>query len=244
MILLTGGSGTLGTELRKHIECYASPKEKMDITKPMLIENEWLITNPNFWIMNPIPSLIIHCAAFTDLVRAEKERQLCYDTNVLGTRNLASLGIPMLYISTEYVFDGTKGDYSEDDYPNPQNFYALTKLLGEYESRRTRSVVVRCLFKPRPFKHEFACVDQYTTGMYVDEMAKEIALAVKVFNSLPPTIHIGASKKSTFELARESRPDVKPCLVEDIKTVKLPRDTSLNCTLWERIKFENKLCSR
>ena len=223
MILLTGGSGRLGTELQKLMRFQSVPnRDQLNITQPIQIVPSGL-------------KLIVHAAAFTDVVGAESHRELCYATNVLGTRNLASLGIPMLYISTEYVFDGEKGNYAETDYPNPQNFYSLTKLLGEYEARRTKSVVIRCLFKPRPFQHEFACIDQFTSGGYVDEIAKEIALAVKHFSELPPLVHIGFGKKSTYDLAIKTQ-DVKPCSIYDIKGVKLPADTSLNTGVWENLK--------
>lgn len=232
MILLTGSTGVLGTELRKHTK-FQAPTRKMgwDITK------NW---NDIYFIKNTLKGikLIVHCAAFTDLVRAESEKDLCYQTNVIGTRNLASLGIPMLYISTEYVFDGEKGNYDEEAYPAPQNFYSLTKLLGEYESRRTRSVVVRCLFKPRPFKHDVVCSDSSTSGDYVDVIAQDIALAIKKFNDLPPTIHIGTGRKSLEALARQTKPDIKSCTVRDISSVRLPKDTSLDCSKWERIKNE------
>src|SRR3990167_3771670 len=180
MILLTGGSGLLGQELQKIFK-----RDGVDFSAPLKIWNgkPYLdITDSElkgFW-WEPDFHLIVHCAAYTDVVKAETEKELCYQTNVIGTRNLASLGIPMLYISTEYVFDGEEGNYDENDYPNPQNFYALTKLLGEYEARQARrSVVVRCLFKPRPFKHDVACDDQWTTGSHADVIAKEIALAIK-----------------------------------------------------------------
>lgn len=224
MILLTGGSGILGRELRKLLDCFAPEHEQMDITKkiPDIVKKA---------------DLIVHAAAYTDVTRAETEKELCYRTNVIGTRNLAECGLPMLYISTEYVFDGEKGNYTEEDYPNPLNFYALTKLLGEYESRKTRSVVLRCLFKPQPFEHSGACVDQFTTGDYVDVIAKEIVCAIRVFEMLPPTIHIGTSKKSTFDLARQTK-NVKPIHIKEIP-VKLPKDTSLNLTRWENIKREH-----
>lgn len=229
MILLTGGSGLLGRELQKHMEFWTPSHE------------DWDITNPEYWVSKDDISLIVHLAAYTNVAKAESEKELCYLTNVIGTRNLATLDIPMLYISTEYVFDGEKGNYKEDDYPNPKNFYALTKLLGEYESRRTKSVVVRCLFKPRPFEHPAACVDQFTSGLYADDMAKEIALAIKHFDKLPPTIHIGGERKSTFDLARQSR-EVIPITVESIGLVRLPKDTSLDTTLWRSFKHENQLC--
>ena len=230
MILLTGGSGLLGRELRKHIECYAPPREEFDI-----------ISGP----LNPIipeVQLIVHCAAYTDVVGAETHKQECYDTNVIGTRNLASLGIPMLYISTEYVFDGTKGNYSEEDYPNPQNFYALTKLLGEYEATKVpQHSVIRCLFKPRPFEHDAALSDQFTSGDYVDTVAKEIAHAIRKFNSLPTVLHIGTGRKSTYNLAKETKPNIIPLTIANLEKqlggrLRFPADTSLNTALWEKIK--------
>ena len=229
MILLTGGSGLLGQELQKYIKCAAPPRSELEILDDL--SKTPAFKNAMFKYVN----LIVHCAAFTDLHRAEKEKDLCYKTNVLGTRNLASLGIPMLYISTEYVFDGTKGNYVEEDAPNPLNFYSLTKLLGEYESRRTRSVVIRCLFKPRPFKHPRACHDQFTSGSHADVIAQEISLAVKKFNDLPPTLHIGFERKSIYALARETR-EVEKIGVDDIKSVRLPRDCSLNCDKWNKLK--------
>lgn len=232
MILLTGGSGLLGTELQKHMR-FITPARRLgyDIRDPRC----WRTPTFNERNKHVKYDLIVHCAAYTDLVKAETEKHLCYETNVIGTRNLASLRIPMLYISTEYVFDGEKGNYEETDFPNPKNFYAFTKLLGEYEARATRSVVVRCLFKPRPFKHPAACVDMFTTGDYVDVIAKEIIIAIKNFNQLPSTIHIGTGKKSTFELARQTRA-VEPISVDSITSVKLPKDTSLNTTKWEDLK--------
>ena len=221
MILLTGGSGLLGTELKKLVPCFAPSRHLLNI-----------ITNP---ILPQKVDLIVHCAAYTDVAKAESERELCYKTNVIGTRRLASFGVPMLYISTEYVFDGEKGNYAESDYPNPRNFYALTKLLGEHESRRTRSTVVRCLFKPRPFEHAAACVDQFTSGDYAEIIAKEIAVAIEKFSDLPETIHIGTGRKSTYDLAKQSR-EVIPITVESIGLVRLPRDTSLNTKLWESLK--------
>lgn len=228
MIFLTGGSGVLGKELKKHMTFYSPTRFWMDI-----LNIGELVLESKVW---ENISLIIHCAAFTDLVRAESEKDLCYKTNVIGTRNIANLGIPMIYISTEYVFDGTKGNYSEEDAPNPLNYYSLTKLLGEYEALRNRAktTVIRCLFKDRPFKHDQAPSDQFTSGDYVDVIARDIVRAVSIFDKLPEIIHIGGARKSTYELARGSR-NVKEIKLEDIKTVKLPRDTSLNCSKWKEL---------
>lgn len=237
MILLTGRTGLLGNNLYHYgfehgLFFKVIPRPFGDITEP----GYW--TGANKQELSTV-RLIVHCAAFTDLNRAEKEKDLCYKTNVIGTRNLASLGIPMIYISTEYVFDGERGNYEEEGAPNPLNYYSLTKLLGEYESRKApRSVVIRCLFKSRPFKHDVVCNDSFTSGNYIDRIAPEIALAIKNFDKLPETIHIGTGRKSLEAIARETKPDIKVCTTGDILSVRLPKDCSLNCSKWEKIKCQ------
>lgn len=233
MILLTGGSGVLGTELRRQFDPINLCRFSKEVVFP---GSQYLDITKRICYQFEKSDLIIHCAAFTDLVRAEKEKELCYRINVLGTRNVVNLGVPIVYISTEYVFDGLKGDYEEMDYPNPQNFYSLTKLLGEYEAKKAvRCVIIRCLFKSRPFEHDFACIDKITSGDYVDVIAKDIILAIRNFESLPETIHIGLERKSMFELASQTR-IVKPITVKDITTVNIPIDTSLNCNKWNTLK--------
>ena len=81
------------------------------------------------------PDAIIHTAALTDVDLCEKEPKKAHSVNVEGTRNLVLLceskEIPMIYISTDYIFDGIKGNYVENDTPNPVNIYGKTKLEGE-----------------------------------------------------------------------------------------------------------------
>lgn len=224
MIMLTGGSGLLGQELQKHIECVAPSHEEFDILNPPKPPKD--------------THLIVHCAAYTDVVKAEEDRNDCYDVNCAGTRLVARLGLPIVYISTEYVFGGGKGNYSTYDTPDPQNFYALTKLIGEgFCMRAPASLVIRTLFKPRPFEHARACTDQWTSGDYVDVIAPLIADKIRGFEGTNQghfVCHVGTERKSTYELAKRSRPDVEPCLRSDIKSIKLPMDTSLNTTLWEK----------
>jgi dTDP-4-dehydrorhamnose reductase len=220
MMLLTGGSGSLGTELKKiFTDCYAPSHKELDICSEVI----------------NIPrstDLIVHCAAYTSVVGAETDKQLCYDTNVTGTRNLARTGIPIIYISTEYVFDGEKGNYSEEDYPNPKNFYGLTKLLGEKEIRE--GVIIRTGLRPRPFEYPAAFIDQFTSADYADVIAGEIAMIVKRWKTLPKILHIGTGKKSVFELASKTR-KVLPISRKSINVI-LPEDVSLNTKLWEGYK--------
>lgn len=215
MILLTGGSGLLGRELQRHIDCQAPSHKDFDILNPSAVD----------------PELVVHCAAYTDVLGAEADPRRCFDLNVVGTKNMARW--PMVYISTEYVFDGTKGNYSEKDTPSPINNYSYSKYLGELEARKApRFLIIRTLFKPRPFEHPRACIDQWTSGDYVDVIACLVGKAVNLFmeNKLEGVIHIGTGRKSTYDLAKQSR-NVAPVLRSSIP-VKLPRDTSLDLTRW------------
>jgi dTDP-4-dehydrorhamnose reductase len=76
--------------------------------------------------------LVLHAAAWTDVDGAEAEPQEAASVNVGGTQHVAELGAPLVYFSTDYVFDGTKREpYVESDSPSPQSVYGRTKLLGE-----------------------------------------------------------------------------------------------------------------
>lgn len=225
-IILTGATGLLGRELTKLADFVVMPRE-IDIVDGKAVAD---------YLHKEKPDIVLHLAAYTNVAQAEFEKELCYKTNVIGTRNIANHSKYLIYISTEYVFDGNKGNYSENDYPNPVNFYALTKLLGEYEARRAgKSSVLRLLFKPRPYKHEMACWDMWTSGRYLEVMAQEIIKAIELQEHLPRTLHIGFSKISLFELAKQSRPDIKPIFRKNIDTP-LPADTSLNVSRWEALK--------
>jgi dTDP-4-dehydrorhamnose reductase len=79
-----------------------------------------------------VPDLVLHAAAWTDVDGAEDDPQGAASVNVGGTANVAALGAPLVYFSTDYVFDGTKREpYLESDAPNPASSYGRTKLHGE-----------------------------------------------------------------------------------------------------------------
>lgn len=231
MILLTGGSGLLGTELQKHIECWAPSHAEFDVTNPP----KKLPDNIH---------MIVHAAAYTDVVKAETDIGGCAYVNVTGTRKMAQLKKPFVLISTEYVFDGERGNYKETDITKRQvNNYATTKWMAEqrlpHDSKK--SLIIRTVFKPRPFEHQKACIDMFTSGDYVDVIAPMIAKAIKMFESWPNgnhILHIGTGRKTVFELAKKTNPNVELCFRHDI-TTPLPFDTSLDCSKWERLCGKN-----
>ncbi|MDR1017920.1 MAG: dTDP-4-dehydrorhamnose reductase [Lachnospiraceae bacterium] len=131
-ILVTGVTGQLGydcvRELKeRNIEYVAPTSKEMDITDEVSVLN---------WVTKSKVDGVIHCAAYTAVDMAETHEELCRKINYEGTKNVASAcranNIKMIYISTDYVFDGT-GEKPREIYdkPNPINVYGMTKLQGE-----------------------------------------------------------------------------------------------------------------
>lgn len=133
MILVTGANGQLGTEVchlldEKKIEYVGTTTEILDITN-----QEQVLS----FIQELQPSVIYHCAAYTAVDKAEDEgKERNHLVNVEGTRNIAlaakAIDATLVYISTDYVFDGTSEiAYETDDQTNPQTEYGKAKLAGE-----------------------------------------------------------------------------------------------------------------
>jgi dTDP-4-dehydrorhamnose reductase len=96
-----------------------------------LTHADWDVTLPPL-AFDPPPELVLHAAAWTDVDGAEADPQGAAAVNVGGTRHAAELGAPLVYYSTDYVFDGRKREpYVESDAPNPVSTYGRTKLYGE-----------------------------------------------------------------------------------------------------------------
>jgi dTDP-4-dehydrorhamnose reductase len=135
-IFLTGKYGQLGStlieDLKKSHLIYATDHDTLDLRKKYLIKDE---------LYRIKPDLIINTAAYTNVNKAEYERELAYRLNALAPKYLSEsaniLDIPIIHISTDYIFDGLKKEpYLEDDTPNPLSFYGHTKWLGEEFVRR------------------------------------------------------------------------------------------------------------
>lgn len=140
-ILVTGSSGMLGQALVKRLskanqvlgvsKSGRGNSRACDLSQPA--ETEKVFSN-NF-------DLVIHTAAYSDVDGCEKEPALAQEANAVATKNLAQAcgrrNIPFIYVSTDYVFDGKKkSPYTESDATCPVNIYGLTKLEGEFFTRR------------------------------------------------------------------------------------------------------------
>jgi dTDP-4-dehydrorhamnose reductase len=131
-VLITGANGQVGWELVKQVESRgvdfcAFNRTELDISNTHAVERAIAINKPD---------IVINAAAYTEVDKAEEESELAYAVNRDGVANLAkackAAQIPIIHISTDYVFDGTKdGAYTENDVTNPLGIYGKSKLAGE-----------------------------------------------------------------------------------------------------------------
>ena len=131
-VLITGVTGQLGYDVARYLRgvgCdFLSPnRNEMDLSDEGSVKS---------YIMENNPDSIIHCGAWTDVNKAEVNVNLCRQVNVDGTRFIVDCckdyDITMLYVSTDYVFDGNNSEmYTEKSPTNPQNEYGRAKLAGE-----------------------------------------------------------------------------------------------------------------
>jgi len=196
-VLVTGADGQLGYDVvkklnKENIEHLGVDKKDFDLTNEK--ETKKII-------LDYAPDVIVHCAAYTDVDQAEVERELCYQVNVEGTRYIAEvvkkLDAKLLYISTDYVFDGQGGEpFEVTDEPNPINYYGQTKYQGEQEVQklldkyfviRTSWVFgehgdnfVKTMLKLGEERDEISVVaDQYGSPTYTVDLAELIIEMIK-----------------------------------------------------------------
>lgn len=145
--LITGANGMMGNALcsllraQGNYDLHATDIHELDVREQMHVDTV---------IQESRPDIILHLAALTDVDYCEKNPHEAYHTNTIGTQNLAlacqRYNIPMLYVSTLSVFDGTKPDpYHEYDRPNPQSHYSNSKYQGELiiQSLLSRYYIIR-----------------------------------------------------------------------------------------------------
>jgi dTDP-4-dehydrorhamnose reductase len=196
--LITGAGGQLGAALAEVFPwADALGREELDVSRQAPAGYD----------------LILHAAAWTDVDGAESDPAGAEATNVLGTRNVVSSGAPVVYFSSDYVFDGAKADpYVESDRPSPRGVYGRTKLAGERELREgwivrsswlfgaTGHNFVRTMLRLAEQNDEVAVVDdQRGSPTYVGDLAAAIPFVLDLPYGL---YHVAAGGDCTWaELA-------------------------------------------
>jgi dTDP-4-dehydrorhamnose reductase len=259
---VTGASGLLGNKIveRARDDFEVTPIHN---TKPLYSNSLKLDMTDAVEVSNLFcrlkPSVVIHTASETNVDKCETEKAHAWKTNVEGTRNIAEacqkVNAKLVCISTDYVFDGEKGLYSEEDKPNPVNYYGLTKLEGE------KQISIYCenyailrtsvLYGWHPWKNNFAMwvisklkqrqeitvvEDHYNTPTLADNLAEmAVEIAEKDLRGLYHTS--GNERISRYEFAKQIAKtfNVNADLIKPVKmsqltmwTAKRPKDSSLD----------------
>ena len=196
-IIFTGGSGLLGSEFRKILPDINYPSSKeFDVTNYKQMKE---------YVQSNYCELIIHAAAFTSPPLIDKDPLKAIDVNIIGTSNIVQLCMEfdarLIYISTDYMFKGDKGNYKETDPVYPANKYAWSKLGGECAVRMyDKSLIIRTSFGPNIFPYEKAFVDQWTSRESVSVIASKISKLIE--KDITGVIHVGGERKTVFDFAR------------------------------------------
>jgi dTDP-4-dehydrorhamnose reductase len=230
-VLILGGSGLLGRNLLKLID-----NQKFKVLSPsskqLNVKNKQQIEN--FFNTNKV-DICIHCAALKNVKKiqtSEKELLDCINVNVVGTANILAecvkRKIKLVFISTDHVFDGKKGNYIPSDSINPITKYAKTKTAAELIVQTYHnSLIIRTSFFDLHFPYEIAYHDQWSTKDYIDIMAPKILKAC--LSDKIGICHVASKKRSMFELAKIRNSKIQKGSISDNDFI-IPRDTSLKET--------------
>ena len=162
---------------------------------------------------------VVHAAALTDVKGIQTVPLQAIEVNVLGTINIIKscqqLNKKLVFISTDYVFDGNKGNYNVTDPINPISKYAKTKAAAELLVRTIEeSLVIRTSFFGYDFPYDKAAVDQWSSKDYVDIIAPLILKVLK--KDKTGIVHIGTDRTSTYEKAKRRKPHVEKIFLHEI----------------------------
>lgn len=269
-LLITGASGLYGSKLaqlalEQSIEVYSSDIQsrtvygnfvKMDVTNKAQVEEVFQCVKPD---------VVVHAATLTDVDKCELDKDLAWKINVEGTKNINYASELtesfLMYISTDYVFSGEKGNYVESDAADPLNYYGLTKLIAEeIVGTRPQFLIARPSVMygatPAAGKVNFALwlietlrkgervkivTDQWNTPTLNTSLAEMTLDAIN--RRLTGTYHLcGATRVSRFEFAREIAQvfDLDQTLITKAKSSEFswlalrPTDSSLDTSLAKR----------
>jgi dTDP-4-dehydrorhamnose reductase len=229
--LFTGGSGLLGSAFRVLVpEARYPSSREFDVTNyPQM--RDYLLGHPC--------DTILHAAAFTSPPNVDRDPGKAIAVNIVGTGQVVRLcmefGCRLLYLSTDYVFQGDQGHYREEDALHPVNKYAWSKLGGECAVRLyDKGLIIRTTFGPDVFPYPKAFVDQWTSRESVSVIARKIVRLLDT--DLTGVVHIGGPRRTVLEYARslDAQRPIGPLSIREV-TFRVPEDTSLDCSKYEAL---------
>ena len=204
-ILVTGSNGRFGKilkNLKSKKKFIFRDKNNLNILSQVSIKKN----------LNKFkPDAILHLAGLSRPMSIhEKKINKSIDLNIIGTCNLikeaSNLNIKLIYLSTNYIYPGKKGNYSENDPVMPWNNYGWSKLGGECAVQMYKnSLIIRLCMTEKPFIHKKAYANVTSNFMYQEDAAKII---VKILNK-KGIINVGGPSKSIYNFAKENNKYIK-----------------------------------
>ena len=260
--LVTGSAGLVGQQVVKYLSksnqvfsCYNESKPEYGDSVKMDLKNYEMISS----VLTEIkPDVVIHLGAMTGVDLCEKEKTSASEINTKATEIIAKecskLNSFLVYVSTDYVFDGNFGMYKEDDVANPLGFYGKSKLEGEkaVQNFSTNWCIVRTStpFGLHPTKKSFpmwvienlqkqkqidVLIDQFTSPTYIPNLSRMLIEISE--RRITGIIHVaGASKTSRYQMASmvSDKLNLDGTLLKQISMNKMkwvaqrPKDSSLD----------------
>ena len=222
-ILVTGGDGRFAEILKKEnkkLNLYFASKKNCNIL------NKSSITK----IISKIkPDIILHTAALSRPMEIhDKDISKSIELNIIGTANLVQIcskfNIKIIYFSTSYVYEGTRGKYKETDPVKPFNNYGLSKLGGECSVLMyDNSLILRITMTEKPFLHKNAYGNLISNYMYHEDLVK---ILPKIINK-KGILNIGGKNQSVYDFAKKSNPKIKKIIAKNLKNMPLNQDMSI-----------------
>jgi len=230
-IVITGGSGRFGAELKKmknKYKLFFPSKKKLNILN---------LNNIEKYLKKEKPFYLIHLAGLSRPMSIHnKDITKSIDLNIIGTANIvkicSKLGIKLIYISTSAVYPGTRGNYKETDSVLPENNYSWSKLGGESSVRMYKnSLILRVCMTEKPFVHKEAFYDFTTNFIFHDEVA---SFLFKLIN-YKGIINVGGNPQTVYKFAKKFNPKIKKTYTKKFLGSKYPRNPSMNINKLKKI---------
>jgi len=235
-IVVTGGSGRFGKTLKlfnNQNKIFFPTKNELDIL------NEKKICN---YLLKIKPDILIHLAGLSRPMKEHyKNINKSINLNIIGTANITKVcnkyNIKLIYFSTNYVYPGVKGNYSEKDALLPVNNYAWSKLGGEACVQLYKnSLILRVCMTEKPFVHKKAFVNVKTSFIFHEDVAK---ILFKVINK-KGILNIGGLPRYIYNFAKKDKSDVKKDYLKKHLDLGMPINSSLNINKMKKIIKKSK----